>query len=314
MLRGLYSHLGFTGRLMLLLILVFSCLLFASLLSILMLVPFLGSGVTGIIAHPDYTQPGVVNALKFIQIINMAGGLLLPAWLFQFLTTPASESQTLWKRLPSVLFPIVAVLAILAVQPLVGWLGEVNCKLSLPAVLAPLENWMQQQEKTGELLTDAFLATTTAGGLLTNILMIAVLPALAEEYLFRGILARLLNEKFRSMHIAVIVSALIFAAIHLQFYGFLPRFLLGVVLGYLYFISGSLWLPVIAHFTNNFLTIIIEFLFRKGIVSAGASDFGVNSPAGILLLSVAITTVLMIGLSRRMKKADIRADSGPAGA
>jgi membrane protease YdiL (CAAX protease family) len=100
----------------------------------------------------------------------------------------------------------------------------------------------------------------------------------------------LFKDWTKNVHLAVLLSSFIFAAIHLQFYGFLPRFLLGMVLGYLYFWSGSLWLPVTAHFTNNFLSVMVEFLFRKGLIHTNADNFGMNNSTwmiGVVSISVA---------------------------
>ena len=150
---------------------------------------------------------------------------------------------------------------------------------------------------------EAFLATTSNIGFLINVLMIAFLPALAEEILFRGALAGLLKDWTKNVHIAVLVSSLVFAAIHLQFYGFLPRFLLGMVLGYLFFWSGSIWLPVVAHFTNNFLSVFIEFLFRKGYIHTSAENFGTNNAAWLTLLSItAISAIIYLIYSKTIVK------------
>jgi len=132
--------------------------------------------------------------------------------------------------------------------------------------------------------------------------MIAILPAIAEEILFRGVIAKYLNEWTRNLHWAVFISAFIFAAIHLQFYGFLPRLLLGMALGYLYFWSGSLWLPIAAHFTNNFLSVVIEFLYRKQIIHTNAEDFGTNSTVWLTLISVTGVCLILGYLKMRHRQ------------
>jgi len=122
--------------------------------------------------------------------------------------------------------------------------------------------------------------------------MIAIIPAFAEEFLFRGALAKLLKDWTKNIHVAVFISSFIFAAIHMQFYGFLPRFLLGTALGYLFFWSGSLWLPIAAHFANNFRSVVVEFLFRKGYVQTSSENFGTNTP----LWQIGILAVLVAGI------------------
>jgi membrane protease YdiL (CAAX protease family) len=290
MLRGAYSHLNHFSKLILLLTITFSFLLFSTLFGILMLVPFYGAEVLSLLSAPNFTDPSVITAMKAVQIINMAGGLLLPAILYLWLCTPA-ENKFDGFRKPNSLLPILlSVVLIILAQPLIGLASELNSKLVLPEWLSFIETRMRNAEHQGELVTEAFLSTTSTTGLLVNIFMITILPSFAEEILFRGALAGLLRHWTRNIHLAVFISSFIFAFIHFQFYGFLPRFLLGIALGYLFFWSGSLWLPIAAHFANNFLTVIIEFLYRKGIILNNAENFGTNNAPLLLVISIASVT------------------------
>jgi membrane protease YdiL (CAAX protease family) len=97
------------------------------------------------------------------------------------------------------------------------------------------------------------------GDLLLNLLVIAIVPAIGEELLFRGYLQQSFSNWLSNPHVAIIVTAVLFSAIHLHFQAFLPRFILGVLLGYLFYWSGSLWLPILAHFANNAQAVIISY-------------------------------------------------------
>ena len=293
MLRGAYSHLNSFSKFILLITLVFSFLLFSSLLGILMLVPYFGSDVISLLSAPDYNSVPVVNAMKVLQILNMLGGLLLPAVIYLWLCTPETEKLSSLYISPSSTTIVLSFLLIVLAQPLIGWANELNSNLSLPEGLSSIEDWMRNAENQGALITEAFLSTTSTGGLLINVFMIAILPAFAEEILFRGVLASLFKNWTKNIHIAVFLSSLIFAAIHLQFYGFLPRFLLGMALGYLFFWSGSLWLPIVAHFANNFLSVIVEFLFRRGIIHTNAENFGMDNAAWLTAISIVGVSGLM---------------------
>lgn len=293
MLRGAYSQISKFSKFILLITLVASFLLFSTLLGILVLVPFFGTGVISLLSAPDYSSVSVVNAMKALQILNMAGGLLLPAVIYLWLCTPGIKVNK-GSLKPYIYLPIVlSALLIVFAQPLIGWASELNSYLSLPEGLSFIENWMKEAETQGEMITEAFLSTTSISGLLVNIFMVAILPAFAEEILFRGALARLFKDWTKNVHLAVFLSAFIFAAIHMQFYGFLPRFLLGTALGYLFFWSGSLWLPIVAHFTNNFLSVIIEFLFRKGIIHTNAENFGLNNAAWLTAISIIAVSAIL---------------------
>ena len=298
MLRGAYSNLNNFSKFILLLILVFSFLLFSTLIGILMLVPFYGTGVLSLLSAPDFSDPSVVNAMKAIQVINMAGGLMLPAIVYLWLCTPDTGSFMVFKKPESVLPILLSAILIVLAQPLIGLANEFNSYLTLPKGLAFIENWMKKAEEQGAMVTEAFLSTTSVPGLLINIFMIAILPAFAEEILFRGVLANLFRSWTRNVHLAVFLSSFIFAAIHLQFYGFLPRFMLGIVLGYLFFWSGSLWLPIAAHFANNFLSVIIEFLYRREIILTDAENFGTNNSLLIIMISVSAVTAVLYYIYR----------------
>jgi uncharacterized protein len=292
MLRGVYNHINFTGKLFLLVLLVFSFMLFSLLLGILVLVPFYDTNILGLISSPNYADASVVTTLKVIQIVNSVGGLLLPAYIYMWLTTPPTEKHPGFTNKVSFSLILLSILLIVISQPIIGWTNELNSHLTLPKWLSFIENWMKNKEALGGQITEAFLSTTSSGGLMVNVFMIAIIPAFAEEFLFRGALAKLLKDWTKNIHVAVFISSFIFAAIHMQFYGFLPRFLLGTALGYLFFWSGSLWLPIAAHFANNFLSVVVEFLFRKGYVQTSSENFGTNTP----LWQIGILAVLVAGI------------------
>ena len=276
-----------------LLIIVLSFLLFSLLFGIVLLVPFYGSGILNTLAEPDYKDVTVIAALKAIQIVNQVGGLLLPALIYLWLCMPADEKYSGYNKSVSAISLFLSVILIIVAQPLVGLSNEWNSNLTLPEWLSFVEKWMKASEQQGDMITEAFLSTTSATGLLVNIFMIAILPAFAEEILFRRALAGLFKDWTKNIHLAVFLSSFIFAAIHMQFYGFLPRFLLGITLGYLFFWSGNIWLPIAAHFTNNFLSVLIEFLFRKGFIHTNAENFGTENAVWLIVISmIGVTGVL----------------------
>ena len=114
-------------------------------------------------------------------------------------------------------------------------------------------------------------------GLFINLLMIAIIPAIGEEFFFRGLLQRIFSNWVRNTHWGIIISAFLFSAIHMQFYGFFPRFLLGAMFGYLFVWSGSLWLPVLAHFINNSLAVIAYYLVSIRVLDEKVVNIGSSS-------------------------------------
>jgi membrane protease YdiL (CAAX protease family) len=164
--------------------------------------------------------------------------------------------------------PMVGYVLILSlfILPVVAGLGYLNEQITLPESMQKMETWMRELEEKSKLVLQMLTANSIIPILLLNIVVMALLPALFEEFLFRGALQPLFTKWFANKHVAIIVTALIFSAIHFQFYGFIPRFLLGIYLGYLLVWGKSLWLPVIAHFMHNAVSLIIDYgAQRRGI-------------------------------------------------
>jgi len=147
--------------------------------------------------------------------------------------------------------------------PVIAWLGHINEQITFPESLQKIEVWMQEMEESAKVFTKTLTANSTFPILLTNILIMALFPAVFEEFLFRGTIQPFFTKWFANKHLAVILTAFIFSAIHFQFYGFIPRFLLGIYLGYLLIWGKSLWLPIIAHFMHNAVSIILDFIAQK---------------------------------------------------
>ena len=147
-------------------------MLFSTLVGILVLMPFLGTGLMNAFAAVDYTNPQMVNALKTMQIINMAGGLLLPALLYMWLVDGDASPYLKRSLFPGWVMMILAVFLILAAQPFISFTTDQNGRLQLPSSFSGFESWMKSTEHQAQLITDAFLGTTTIPGLLLNIFMI----------------------------------------------------------------------------------------------------------------------------------------------
>jgi membrane protease YdiL (CAAX protease family) len=132
--------------------------------------------------------------------------------------------------------------------------------------------------------------------------MIAVLPAVGEELLFRGVIQKLFSKITRSHHWGIWISAILFSALHLQFYGFIPRLLLGAMFGYLLVWSGSLWLPILAHFINNAAAVTALFMIDHGYLNPSIEEFGAGVDdwhIGLFSLSAGLLILLTIKKQQR---------------
>jgi membrane protease YdiL (CAAX protease family) len=193
---------------------------------------------------------------------------------------------------------LLSILAILLALPLINWLAEVNSHMHLPSALNGIEEWMKKSETEAAGLTNSFLLSNTWPGFLVNILMMAIIPALGEELLFRGLLIRLFREWTKDVHVAIFISAFIFSAIHMQFYGFFARLMMGVMFGYLLYWTGSIWVPILVHFINNAIIVSFGFAYVRGLTQLNPDSVGSTNNIFVLIGAGILLTIVLLILYR----------------
>jgi len=161
---------------------------------------------------------------------------------------------------------------------------------------------MRNMETEAEKLTESFLVTHTNFDLIINLSMIALLPAVGEELLFRGVLQNLIQQATKNQHWAVIITGFIFSAIHMQFFGFLPRFMLGVFLGYLLVWTGSIWAPILAHFINNGSAVLLSYYEQKNAININEEKIGIREGEFWMVIASVIITVSACYILYRSKQ------------
>ncbi len=204
-------------------------------------------------------QTGDIAFLKYLQAIQSVGTFLIPAIILAWLYTGNYNDYLKINRPVRVVSLILVIFSILFAIPVINFTGYLNSLFSLPDSMSGIENTIRNMEKEASELMESFLDVSGIGGYLINLLIIAVLPAVCEEFLFRGVFQRLFIEWTRNKHAGIIIAAVLFSFFHLQFLGFIPRFLLGVYFGYLMLWSNNLWLPIAAHFINNAFAITFYY-------------------------------------------------------
>lgn len=157
---------------------------------------------------------------------------------------------------------ILTVLATIAFMFVNVYLVEWNAGIDLPDSMSGIEKILKSLEEQLAETTEKFTTFTSFGSFLLGFIVIAVLPGIGEEIMFRGVLQNTLHKYSGNKHIAIWVTGFLFAAIHMQFYGVVPRMMLGVLFGYLYVWSGNLWLPIISHITNNGVAVILTYTYQ----------------------------------------------------
>jgi len=195
------------------------------------------------------------------------------------------------KLLPIIMVIFTTVFFIILNAPVIEW----NKSISFPSFMSSFESWALLKEKQLESLTLYLVSFENNFEYLIGIIAIAIIPGFCEEYFFRGVLQKNLNLLLKNAHIAILLSSLLFSAFHLQFYGFFPRFFLGVFFGYLFYWSGSLMYPVIAHALNNFLSLTVFYAASSGLFGEDI-DVSVNSSPEIPLALIAFSIIIFIFL------------------
>jgi hypothetical protein len=210
--------------------------------------------------------PGGPNERAFMKYILVSQQITLFVLPSLFLMTIINKSRKPWDhdfKSPPVNEVILVILLAFCIFPVTSFTGQLNSQVQLPDWLSGIEKWMVDKEESAEKVIQLVTTPETLSNMVGNIIIIAVLPAFGEELIFRGVLQKILLRVLRSGNASVWITAFIFSSLHLQFFGFLPRFILGLVFGYLFLWSGTLWLPIVAHFVNNAVSVAADY-FQSG--------------------------------------------------
>lgn len=243
------------------------------------------------LASNPTASPNSWYELMTLQAVNHLGTFLLPALVYWYVIERRSWIQFSAQPVSAVAGLGLVVLIVIAFMPFDGLIIEWNQNLHLPETLAPIEQWIRDKEKNLEGITKYLTTFTTTGQLIVAMLVIAVIPAIGEEVLFRGILQRNFSYWFSNPHVGIWLAAALFSAIHVQFLGFFPRMLLGALFGYLYLWSGNLWVPILAHFVNNGFTVFMVYLYQRKVVS-----MDIESTQSVPLIGALVAFGLTTGL------------------
>ena len=234
---------------------IFICIVFLS--------SFLGVLLSSIISPPESEmyKPSNVFTLKMMQLIVSVFIFIIPPLFFSYLSRVNTINIFGFKNKFKRQNLLLVFLIMIFIQPFVVYCMQINTKLLylvsdyIPLIIQNLENMEQRALE----LTTLFLTMNSASDLFFNLFLIALIPAFGEELFFRGVVQQYLQKILKNPHLGVCLTACVFSAIHMQFFGFLPRFLLGLILGYLFFYSGNLWMSVLGHFINNALGVLLAY-------------------------------------------------------
>ncbi|MBO5958221.1 MAG: CPBP family intramembrane metalloprotease [Bacteroidales bacterium] len=238
------------------------------------------------------SDPNDLNALRFMQISSQLFTFVFPPIAYVFLVKE-KPINALGLKKSKILWFLIGIAMIFVIMPFNSILAEWNAGLKLPESLSALEQMMKEMQDAASAMIEKFVSVDTIGGLMLNLFMIAGLAALGEELLFRSIIQTSLIKICKNAHVGILIASAIFSFIHFEFYGFVPRLILGMLLGYMFYFSGSIWIPMLMHFLNNGTVVLIYFLNNKGITNIDVDTFGQTS-IPILIVSIVVMIVLFL--------------------
>ena len=293
-----------------------------SLLRILMIVlfgfvlvgPAIGLAVASLIYDGDLLQammdpanhPDIRDAVLLSQGIAASIGLIFLPWCYVHFIEHRSltgffKGEQNWPLLVVTVLVAVAGLA-LAISPVVEW----NANVEFPDWMSGFGRWAKETEDMAAALIRSITSNLSPLAFMFTFLVVAILPAVGEELVFRGLIQHELQRAVKNPHVAIWTTALLFSAFHFQFLGFVPRMFIGAFLGYLYYWSGNLWIPILAHFFNNGLQLVGLYLFQKGILTFDVESTD-SAPLSIVAISVVLTLLLLFFLKNYFHSRSISA-------
>lgn len=244
------------------------------------------------ISHPEIKVP-----LFILQGCATFFGLIVGPSLYLFSIERKDPIQLISQR------PVYGLMMLITAGIVIFFMAtnsifiEWNANISLPESLKAFESWAREKEDLAKQLTDFLTKFDSVGEFILAFVVIAILPGIGEELVFRGLLQPELHRATKNIHAAIWISAIMFSAIHMQFFGFMPRVLLGALFGYLYYWSGDLRIAMFAHFVNNGFSVLMMYLNQLDVV-----DIDLETPEVAPWPVVAGFTIITFGLLVYLKK------------
>ena len=237
-------------------------------------------------------------ALRISTVLQNLILFMAPAVITAILSTKLPADFLQLSKLPTLRQVTLTIMLLIFSIPAMNFIVYCNESFAFPASLNGIEEWLKAMEQTSRDQIKILLGDPTPMNLIMSILIVGILTGLCEELFFRGALQNIFRTRPMSIHIAIWITAIIFSALHFQFYGFVPRMLLGAFFGYLAVWSGCLWLPVFAHALNNSMVVISTWLIDKQAITIDVNKLGTDFTAidyGMICVSL-VATALVINL------------------
>lgn len=288
--KGILTNLGGWSQFFFLFFLTFSGLMLTSFVILLTMTP-------------DQMMNSA-NSMRLAMAIQTIFLFVVPALFFAYLCQEVPKDYLKIETSTNYALLFFAILFIIVAQPLINSISYYNQQLTLPESMASLEQWMRATEDSALKSLNILFADKTIFGLIFNLLVLAIVAGLGEELFFRGCIQQIMKKIFVNRHAAIWITAIIFSAVHFQFYGFIPRVLLGALLGYLFMWSGNIWIPVIIHTLHNAINVVLTYLYygSSEYEQMENMEFGQNALIIVISFVLSVVTLFMIYRSRIISK------------
>lgn len=245
----------------------------------------------------DINNPNMIVFIRGMLLLQFLGLFVIPSLLFAYFSDPKPLDYIGLKPPSKAFYWILGILALVVAIPFVDFMGYLNQRM----FTGETEKWLKNMEQDAARQIQFMLNRHTLKELIMNLIFIALFAGVGEELFFRGVLQRLFIKLTRSPWLGIILTAALFSAIHFQFLGFIPRFLLGILLGCIYWYSGSLWPAIIAHFFYDGFMVVLIYINPEMIENVDATIIQKSSLQLVLsaILSLIVTLVVVWQMKKR---------------
>lgn len=252
--------------------------------------------------YSKYGDAGI-QFLKFSQLLTSVGLFVVPPIIFTYLSGHPPFHFLKMNRLPVLMLSMGAIVLMWVQLPWINAVGAWNNSIVLDGQFAELYQSLRAKEDAATAMIEAFLEMSGPLQLIFTFFLVAVVPAIGEEMLFRGVLQPVFIRVFKNQHLGIWVTAFVFSFIHFQFFGFVPRMLIGVYLGYLFTWTGNIWYPVLAHLANNGLAVVGYYLLQHKYVEVSPDAIGTGETSTLQwAVSVVLTLIGMVLFKKAVSK------------
>lgn len=242
--------------------------------------------------------PGIITYVRGMLVVQFLGLFVIPSLLFAYFSDPQPMQYIGFKQPVTPIYWLLAVAVMLLAIPLVEYTGLLNRQVHFGQ---GVQHWAQSMEDEAAKQIQFMLSSRTTTNLVLNVFFIALLAGIGEELFFRGVLQRLFIRATKSAWAGIIIAAFLFSFFHFQFFGFVPRLLLGMLLGAIYWYSGSIWTAMLAHFVYDGFFIVLAYFNPQMVEDTNATLFK-DSGLGLMAL---LSTAIVIGVVWLMKKKSV---------